>query len=180
MTLASGLPAECASADAVRSTASAPLLEVRDLRTYFHTDAGDAKAVDGVSFSIDSSKTLAVVGESGCGKTVTALSILQLISQPPGEFVSGEIRLAGRDLLKLPPHELRAIRGGQIAMIFQEPGTSLNPVFTVGSQIGEAIALHRGLPRSQLREDILRSLRAVHVSDPDCRIDQSPHQRAGG
>src|SRR5437870_2436823 len=92
-----------------------PLLEVRDLRTYFHTDAGDAKAVDGISFSIDAGRTLAVVGESGCGKTVTALSILRLIPQPPGEFVAGEIRLAGRDLLKLPQHELRAIRGGQVA-----------------------------------------------------------------
>src|SRR6267142_1142292 len=121
----------------------APLLEVRNLRTYFHTDAGDAKAVDGVSFSIDSSKTLAVVGESGCGKTVTALSILQLISQPPGEFVSGEIRLAGR-----------AIPGGQIAMSFQEPETSLNPVFTIGWQIGEAIALHRKLPRREIRDEV--------------------------
>src|SRR5690242_3633703 len=120
----------------------APLLEVRNLRTYFHTDAGDAKAVDGISFAIHPGKTLAVVGESGCGKTVTALSILQLIPQPPGEFVSGEIRLLGRDLLALPANELRQIRGGQIAMIFQEPGTSLNPVFTIGHQIGEAIALH--------------------------------------
>lgn len=157
-----------------------PLLEVRDLRTYFHTDAGDAKSVDGVSFSIASGKTLAVVGESGCGKTVTALSILQLIPRPPGEFVSGEIRLAGRDLLKLAPHEMRAIRGGQIAMIFQEPGTSLNPVFTIGAQIGEAIALHRSIPRSLVREEVLRSLRAVHVSDPEQRINQYPHEMSGG
>ncbi len=161
-------------------TAAAPLLEVRDLRTYFHTDVGDAKAVDGISFSIDPGKTLAIVGESGCGKTVTALSMLQLIPRPPGEFVSGEILLAGRDLLKLPPHELRSIRGGQIAMIFQEPGTSLNPVFTVGAQIGEAIALHRRLPKSQIREEVLRSLRAVHVSDPERRIDQYPHEMSGG
>ena len=161
-------------------TAAAPLLEVRNLRTYFHTDAGDAKAVDGVSFSISSGKTLAVVGESGCGKTVTALSILQLIPQPPGEFVSGEIRLFGRDLLSLAPHELREIRGGQVAMIFQEPGTSLNPVFTVGSQIGEAIALHRKLPRAQIRDEVLRSLKAVHVSDPERRLDQYPHEMSGG
>jgi len=153
---------------------------VRDLRTYFHTDAGDAKAVDGVSFSIHPGRTLAVVGESGCGKTVTALSILQLVPQPPGEFVSGEIRLAGRDLLKVPPDELRAIRGGQIAMIFQEPGTSLNPVFTIGTQIGEAIALHRRLPKSQIRDEVLRSLRAVHVSDPERRIHQYPHEMSGG
>src|ERR1700682_347901 len=117
---------EPAGSHALRGTAgpeaapvAAPLLEVRALRTYFHTDAGDAKAVDGISFSIAAGKTLAVVGESGCGKTVTALSILQLIPQPPGEFVSGEIRFAGRDLLKLAPRELRAVRGGQVAMIFQ-------------------------------------------------------------
>jgi len=163
-----------------QSSRQPPLVEVRDLRTYFRTDAGDAKAVDGVSFSIDSGKTLAVVGESGCGKTVTALSILQLIPRPPGEFVSGEICFGGRDLLKVPSDELRAVRGGQIAMIFQEPGTSLNPVFTVGWQIGEAIALHRKLPASQIREEVLRSLRAVHVSDPERRIDQYPHEMSGG
>jgi oligopeptide/dipeptide ABC transporter ATP-binding protein len=164
----------------VTANNGAPLLDVRNLHTYFHTDAGDAKAVDGVSFSIAAGKTLAVVGESGCGKTVTALSILQLIPIPPGEFVAGEINFAGRDLLKVPPHELRSIRGGQIAMIFQEPGTSLNPVFTVGAQIGEAIALHRQLPKSQFRAEVLRSLRAVHVSDPERRIDQYPHEMSGG
>ncbi|HLJ12692.1 MAG TPA: ABC transporter ATP-binding protein [Planctomycetaceae bacterium] len=157
-----------------------PLLDVRDLRTYFHTDAGDAKAVDGVSFSIEQGKTLAVVGESGCGKTVTALSILQLIPRPPGEFISGEIHFAGRDLLKSSRAELRALRGGRIGMIFQEPGTSLNPVFTIGAQIGEAIALHRKLPRSQIREEVLRSLRAVEVNDPARRIDQYPHEMSGG
>ncbi|MBS0263330.1 MAG: ABC transporter ATP-binding protein [Planctomycetes bacterium] len=169
-----------ASAGNSRSSNGAPLLDVRNLHTYFHTDAGPAKSVDGVSFSIDPGKTLAVVGESGCGKTVTALSILQLIPRPPGEFVSGEIHFAGRDLLKLPAHELRALRGGQIAMIFQEPATSLNPVLTVGAQIGEAIALHRQLPRAQLRDEVLRSLRAVHVSDPERRIDQYPHEMSGG
>jgi oligopeptide/dipeptide ABC transporter ATP-binding protein len=158
----------------------APLLEVDDLRTYFATEAGDAKAVDGVSFSIGMGKTLAVVGESGCGKTVTALSILQLIPQPPGRFVSGAIRFEGRDLLKVRPQELRTIRGGSIAMIFQEPGTSLNPVFTVGAQIGEAIRLHRGLPEKEIRAEVLRSLRAVHVSDPERRIDQYPHEMSGG
>jgi oligopeptide/dipeptide ABC transporter ATP-binding protein len=157
-----------------------PLLEVDDLRTYFATEAGDARAVDGVTFSIGMGKTLAVVGESGCGKTVTALSILQLIPQPPGRFVSGAIRFEGRDLLTLRPQELRAIRGGSIAMIFQEPGTSLNPVFTVGSQIGEAIRLHRGLPEKEIRAEVLRNLRAVHVSDPERRIDQYPHEMSGG
>lgn len=157
-----------------------PLLAVEDLRTWFHTDAGDAKAVDGVSFAIDSGKTLAIVGESGCGKTVTALSILQLIPQPPGEFVSGAIRLRGRNLLGLAPEELRRIRGGSIAMIFQEPGTSLNPVFTIGTQIGEAIALHRNLPRSDIEAEVLGSLKAVHVSDPERRIHQYPHELSGG
>src|SRR5262245_44718049 len=152
------------------------LLAVDDLRTYFATEAGDAKAVDGVSFSIGAGKTLAVVGESGCGKTVTALSILQLIPQPPGRFESGAIRFEGRDLLMASPGELRKIRGGSIAMIFQEPGTSLNPVFTVGTQIGEAIRLHRKLPASQIRDEVLRSLRAVQVSDPERRIDQYPHE----
>jgi peptide/nickel transport system ATP-binding protein len=153
---------------------------VRNLHTYFETDVGDAKAVDGVSFSIHAGRTLAVVGESGCGKTVTALSILQLIPRPPGRFIAGEIRFAGRDLLKVPPRELRSIRGGQIAMIFQEPATSLNPVFTIGSQIAEAIKLHRQIPKSQIRDEVLRSLRAVHVSDPERRIDQYPHELSGG
>ncbi|MSR57167.1 MAG: ABC transporter ATP-binding protein [Planctomycetaceae bacterium] len=162
------------------ATASPALLEVDNLRTYFATDAGDAKAVDGVSFSIGAGKTLAVVGESGCGKTVTALSILQLIPQPPGRFVTGTIRFDGRDLLRLPKHELRAIRGGSIAMIFQEPGTSLNPVFTVGRQIAEAIRLHRKLPASQVRDEVLRCLKAVQVSDPERRIDQYPHEMSGG
>ncbi|MGQ0637592.1 MAG: ABC transporter ATP-binding protein [Planctomycetaceae bacterium] len=157
-----------------------PLLEVDDLRTYFSTDVGDAKAVDGISFSIGAGKTLAVVGESGCGKTVTALSILRLIPEPPGKFVSGEIRFEGRNLLAMSPGELRAIRGGSVAMIFQEPGTSLNPVFTVGAQIAEAIRLHRKLPEKQVRPEVLRCLRAVHVSDPERRIDQYPHEMSGG
>jgi oligopeptide/dipeptide ABC transporter ATP-binding protein len=157
-----------------------PLLEIENLRTWFHTDAGPARAVDGVSFSIAHGKTLAVVGESGCGKTVTALSILRLIPEPPGEFVSGEIRFEGRNLLALPRGELRSIRGGLISMIFQEPGTSLNPVFTVGCQIGEALRLHRRLPKSEIRGEILKSLKVVHVSDPERRIDQYPHELSGG
>lgn len=157
-----------------------PVLAVDNLRTHFQTDAGPARSVDGITFSIAAGETLAIVGESGCGKTVTALSILQLIPRPPGEFVSGEIRFEGRDLLKVSPQELRAIRGGQIGMIFQEPATSLNPVYTIGSQIGEAIRLHRKLPRREVREEVLRSLRAVHVSDPERRIDQYPHELSGG
>lgn len=157
-----------------------PLLQVHDLRTWFRTPIGPAKAVDGVSFSIESGKTLAIVGESGCGKTVTALSILQLIPQPPGEFVSGSIEFDGVNLLKVSREELRSIRGGKIGMVFQEPGTSLNPVYTVGNQIAEAISLHRKLSKSELREEVLRSLRAVRVSDPERRIDQYPHEMSGG
>ncbi len=157
-----------------------PILEVDNLRTWFHTAAGPAKAVDGVSFSIDAGQTLAVVGESGCGKTVTALSILQLIPRPPGEFVSGAIRFDGTDLLKLSRDELRQIRGGRIGMIFQEPGTSLNPVFTIGDQIAEAISLHRKVPKSALRQAVLESLKAVRVNDPERRIDQYPHELSGG
>jgi oligopeptide/dipeptide ABC transporter ATP-binding protein len=157
-----------------------PLLEVDDLRTWFHTDSGDAKAVDGVSFSLEAGKTLALVGESGCGKTVTALSILRLIAMPPGRFVSGAIRFEGRDLINLPPRELQSIRGGRIAMVFQEPGTSLNPVFTVGTQIAEAIKLHRKLPAAQAREEVLRALKAVRVSDPERRVNQYPHEMSGG
>lgn len=162
------------------STMEEPLLAVEDLRTYFDTDAGTAQAVDGVSFSIPAGKTLAVVGESGSGKTVTALSILQLVPSPPARIVSGSIRFAGRDLLKLSKPELQKIRGGEIAMIFQEPATSLNPVYTIGWQIAEALRLHRKLPESEIRGEILKSLKGVHVSDPERRIDQYPHELSGG
>src|SRR5919199_2784798 len=122
-----------------------PLLEVEDLRTYFFTRDGIVRAVDGVSFSVASGETLAVVGESGCGKSVTSLSILRLIPSPPGRIVSGAIRFSGRDLLTLSDAEMRDIRGNAISMIFQEPMTSLNPVLTVGRQIGETLRLHEGL-----------------------------------
>jgi ABC-type dipeptide/oligopeptide/nickel transport system ATPase component len=157
-----------------------PLLEVRDLRTYFRTEQGLAKAVDGVSFSVAAGKTVAIVGESGCGKTVTALSVLQLIPMPPGEIVSGEILLSGRSLLGLSQRELQRVRGGEIAMIFQEPATSLNPVFTIGDQIAEAIRLHRDLPRSEVRREVLRVLTEVRMSEPQRRIDQYPHELSGG
>ena len=157
-----------------------PLLEVENLRTYFATEAGDAKAVDGISFSIQPGKTLAIVGESGCGKTVTALSILQLIPMPPGRFESGAIRFDGTDLTKLSGDELRKIRGGQIAMIFQEPATSLNPVFTIGDQIAEAVRLHRKLPEKEIAGEVVRALKSVHVSDPERRVKQYPHELSGG
>lgn len=158
-----------------------PLLRVENLRTYFDTESGVARAVDGISFSISAGRTLAVVGESGCGKTVTALSILQLLPMPPGRFESGEIWFQGRNILKVSAAELRKLRGGDIAMIFQEPGTSLNPVFTIGDQVGEAIALHRPeVPRNQIRQEVLTALKAVQVSDPERRLDQYPHEMSGG
>lgn len=161
--------------------AEPPLLAVDNLRTYFNTEAGVARAVDGVSFSISAGKTLAVVGESGCGKTVTALSILQLVPMPPGRFESGEIRFKGKNILTLPPKELRKLRGGAIAMIFQEPATSLNPVFTIGFQVGEAIRLHRPeVPQNKIRDEVLKALKSVQVSDPERRLDQYPHEMSGG
>src|SRR5467141_2344264 len=132
-------------------TAAEPLLQVRDLRTHFFTDDGVVKAVDGVSFSLEKGKVLGVVGESGCGKSVTALSILRLIS-PPGRIVSGEILFEGRNLVTLAEPEMRSIRGNNISMIFQEPMTSLNPVFTVGNQIGEAIMLHQKKTKREARQ----------------------------
>ena len=157
-----------------------PVLDVRDLRTYFHTEYGLARAVDGVSFSVDAGKTLAVVGESGCGKTVTALSILKLIPIPPGRIESGRILLEGRDLVPLPTRDMRDIRGRVAAMIFQEPATSLNPVFTIGDQIAEAIRLHRNVAASQLRGEVLKLLGEVRMSEPERRIDQYPHELSGG
>jgi oligopeptide/dipeptide ABC transporter ATP-binding protein len=156
------------------------LLSVVDLKAYFHTDEGLARSVDGVSFTVRRGKTLAVVGESGSGKTVTALSVLRLLPMPPGEIVGGQILFEGRDLLTLSPDEMTEIRGGQIAMIFQEPATSLNPVFTIGDQISEAIRLHRDVPESRLRETVLAALVQVRMSEPERRIDQYPHELSGG
>ncbi len=162
------------------SSGKRPLLEIIDLRTHFRTDEGLARAVDGISFSLDEGRTLAVVGESGCGKTVTALSILRLLPMPPGEFAGGKILLDGRNLIDLPANELHAIRGGDVAMIFQEPGTSLNPVFTIGNQIAEAILLHRKMSRSEARREVIRVLKEVRMSEPERRIHQYPHELSGG
>jgi oligopeptide/dipeptide ABC transporter ATP-binding protein len=156
------------------------LLEIVDLKTYFHTDDGTARSVDGVSFSVRKNRTLAVVGESGSGKTVTALSILRLIPRPPGEIISGKIRFEGRDLIVLSDDEMADVRGGRIAMIFQEPATSLNPVFTIGNQIAEAIRLHRDLSENEIRDEVLNALRQVRMSEPERRIDQYPHELSGG
>jgi len=156
------------------------LLQVKDLKTYFYTDAGVVRAVDGVSYDLSEGETLGLVGESGCGKSVSALSILRLIAYPPGKIVGGEIFFEGKDLLKTSEEEIRKIRGNQIAMIFQEPMTSLNPVLTIGLQIGEALELHRNMNKKEAREEILRLLRMVGIPDPDRRIDDYPHQFSGG
>jgi oligopeptide/dipeptide ABC transporter ATP-binding protein len=133
-----------------------------------------------VSFEIGEGKTLGLVGESGCGKSVTSLSIMRLISSPPGEIVGGEIYYRGRDLLKLNKEEMRKIRGNEISMIFQEPMTSLNPVFTIGNQIGEAIRLHQGLGKKETRAKTIEMLRLVKIADPESRVDSYPHQLSGG
>jgi len=156
------------------------LLEIRDLRTVFDTAEGEAAAVDGVSFSIDEGETLGVVGESGCGKSVTALSVMRLVQSPPGRIASGEIYFQGRNLLEVSEQEMRAIRGNDIAMIFQEPMTSLNPVFTIGSQIVEALVLHRRLSKSAARAEAVRLLELVEIPEAAARADDYPHQLSGG
>ena len=155
------------------------LLEVNDLRTYFPTRRGLVKAVDGVDFYLDRGELLGLVGESGCGKSITALSVMRLIA-PPGKIVSGEIYFDGKDLLKLPDHEMRQMRGDDIAMIFQDPMTSLNPVFTVGEQIAEALRLHRKLSRKEARNATIEAMREVAIPDPARRVDDYPHQLSGG
>jgi len=163
-----------------------PLLSVTDLRTVFESDAGLVAAVDGVTWSVRRGETMALVGESGCGKSVTALSILGLIPDPPGRVVSGSIRFWNRpdqepiELSSLTPRQLRRIRGHRIAMVFQEPATSLNPVLTVGEQILETVRLHRGLRRRAARDSALESLRRVGLTDPHLRFHQYPHQLSGG
>ena len=158
-----------------------PLLEVSGLRTYFNTDAGVARAVDGVSFHVEEGETVGIVGESGCGKTVTSLSIMGLIPDPPGEILSGSsIRLSGEELVGASNRRLREIRGNDIAMIFQEPMTSLNPVFTVGNQISEALRAHRPMSRREARTESVRLLGEVGIAEPDRRFDEYPHHLSGG
>ena len=158
-----------------------PLLEVRDLRTYFHTDAGTARAVDGVSFSIEKGEVLGIVGESGCGKSVTSLSIMRLVPQPPGQIMPGSsIRFRDEELVQASEKRMREIRGNDIAMIFQEPMTSLNPVFPVGEQIAEALRLHRKLSKAEARKAAIDMLRLVGIPDPEERADHYPHQLSGG
>ncbi|MGH7573093.1 MAG: ABC transporter ATP-binding protein, partial [Gemmatimonadota bacterium] len=156
------------------------LLQVEDLRTWFHTDEGTARAVDGVSFEIAEQETLGIVGESGCGKSVTALSILRLIPDPPGRIEGGKVVFQNRDLLPISEKEMRRIRGNEIAMIFQEPMTSLNPVYTIGEQIGEVLRLHRGMSRGEAEERSVEMLRRVRIPDPEQRVEEYPHQLSGG
>jgi len=158
----------------------APLLRVRDLVTTFRTDAGVLKAVDRVSFDVPRGETVALVGESGCGKSVTALSILRLLASPPARIEAGTVELEGRDLLTLPEREMRAVRGDVVSMIFQEPMTSLNPVYTVGWQIMEAWRLHRKKSRGEARARAAELLRLVGIADPDTTADAFPHQLSGG
>ena len=155
------------------------LLEVKDLQTHFQTRSGLVRAVDGVSFHLDRGELLGLVGESGCGKSITALSVMRLIS-PPGRIVNGEILFDGKDLLSLSDGEMRHMRGDDIAMIFQDPMTSLNPVFTVGEQIAEALRLHRKLSRSDARIATIEAMREVAIPDPARRVDDYPHQLSGG
>ena len=156
------------------------LLEVKDLKTQFFTRDGVVKAVDGVAFTLDKGKTLAIVGESGSGKSVTALSLMRLIQEPQGKIVSGEVLLGGKDVLKLSDAQVRAMRGNQIAMIFQDPMTSLNPVFRVGYQIGEALRVHKGMDRTQAAQRAVEMLELVGIPNAAQRAKDYPHQFSGG
>ena len=156
------------------------LLQVRDLKTYFHTKTGPARAVDGVSFDIEAGETFCLVGESGCGKSLTALSIMQLVPQPPGYYAGGALVYKGRDLMRLPEAEKRRLRGREIAMIFQEPMTSLNPVLTVGYQLMEPLRHHQRLSESAARAKALDLLAQVYIPDPEQRFAAYPHQLSGG
>jgi len=156
------------------------VLDIRDLKTYFFTRNGVFKAVDGVSFSVEEGKTLGLVGESACGKTITCLSILQLVPQPAGRIIGGEIFLDGQDLLKKSENEMRRIRGKQISMILQDPMTSLNPVFTIGNQVAWPIQLHQKLDRTKIWEKVKEMLSLVKIPSPEVRMREFPHQMSGG
>ncbi|MFJ7645936.1 ABC transporter ATP-binding protein [Lysinibacillus sp. NPDC097279] len=156
------------------------VLEVKNLQTYFYSSEGVAKAVDGVSFTLHKGETLGIVGESGCGKSMTSLSLLRLVPSPPGKIINGEILLNNTDLMKLSEEELRKIRGNKISMIFQEPMTSLNPVLTVGEQIAETIRLHQGLSRKEAWQQAVEMIRLVGIPAPEKRAKQEPYQLSGG
>jgi oligopeptide/dipeptide ABC transporter ATP-binding protein len=159
---------------------AAPLLDVRDLRTHFETEAGVHRAVDGVSFSVSANRTLGIVGESGCGKSVTSLSIMGLVPEPPGIRAGGSIVFRGEDLLRKSRREMEEIRGSKISMIFQEPMTSLNPVYRVGDQIVEGLIRHTGLSKAAARARAIEMLRLVRIPSPETRVDAYPHEMSGG
>src|SRR5256712_8200734 len=159
---------------------SAPLLVVDDLKTHFFTRRGITKAVDGVSFTLHAGETLALVGESGSGKSVTCLSLVRLVPEPAGRIVGGRVLLEGQDLLQKSPAEMRRVRGKQIAMVLQDPMTSLNPALTIGTQVGEVVRLHQGLRGAPLRERVLESLRRLRISAADTQLSHYPHQFSGG
>jgi peptide/nickel transport system ATP-binding protein len=156
------------------------LLEIKGLKTHFKTDDGWLHAVDGVDLSVEAGETLGVVGESGCGKSVTAMSVMRLIAMPPGRFVGGQILWQGRDLITLPDEAMRKIRMKEIAIVFQEPMTSLNPVYTIGEQIGEALRLHEGLSKRDATDRAVEMLKRVHIPTPERRVHDYPHQFSGG
>ena len=158
----------------------ATLLEVKDLRTYFYTAEGVVKAVDGISYELEEGETLGLVGESGCGKSVSALSLLRLIPDPPGKIVDGQVLFEGEDILKIHMDGMRRIRGGKMSMVFQEPMTSLNPVLNIERQLTEALQLHKGMSRDQARREGVDLLARVGIPDPEHRINQYPHQFSGG
>ena len=162
------------------SGGGATVLAVEDLQVSFHLHDHVVRAVDGVGLHVDEGETVGLVGESGCGKSVTSLAIMRLIPQPPGRIERGSIRLRGRELTALNDREMRAVRGNDISMIFQEPMTSLNPVFSIGDQIAEALLLHRGMDRRQARQEAVRLLSLVGMSDPDSRVRDYPFQLSGG
>lgn len=157
-----------------------PLLEVRNLQTHFFTDQGIIRAVNGISYDLHEGETLGIVGESGCGKSISAFSILRLIPNPPGKIVMGEVIFEGTDLLQLSDSEMCAVRGNKIAMIFQEPMTSLNPVLTIGHQVMEPMILHQKIGRKQVIQECIRLLSKVQLSEPKARMNSFPHQLSGG
>ena len=170
-------PTNSGSTEAV---AGEKVLEIEGLQTYFYTREGIVKAVDDVTFHLEKGETLGIVGESGCGKSITALSILRLVPDPPGQIVGGEVRLEGRNLLDFSEEEMRDIRGNDISMIFQEPMTSLNPVLTIGHQISEALILHQGMDKTQAMERSIEMLSLVRIPEPQQRVKEYPHQLSGG
>ncbi|MEZ5980295.1 MAG: ABC transporter ATP-binding protein [Planctomycetota bacterium] len=168
------------SHDRPQARSRVPLLEVENLATHFFSEEGVARAVDGVTYTLLEGETLGVVGESGCGKSVTSLSIMRLVPSPPGRIVGGEIRFRGKNLLDVSEAEMRRIRGNDVAMIFQEPMTALNPVYTVGNQIMEAVMLHQGADKDAARARAIEMLELVGIPSPESRVDNYPHELSGG